>query len=403
MFQTGELESAWRGVLAQECRAEVPDVIGWADRHRAELRGCAAPALPVGAYLVPKASPGATRRVHVVDPGDHARYRSAVARVAGTIERMLGPEVAANRTLPGRVALVLEPWTRAWSRHQARLKRLLHGRRGAVMVADVRDCFGRIAPETVERSLAGLGCDPGDVAALGRLLRMLSLGGTNGLPVGPDPSGVLANAVLSFVDRALANHGARHLRWVDDFVIRTESPVAATEIQEVLRQALESVGLEVAPEKCRIVEGDGIRDLVTNGTRRRSGARPRTRRPDCSFEERWRRLDSGRAPDPVMVGDLQAVAVRRWGRAEARTLTRVADDAARSGPVRAWAWRAVAGTDPRACTERAAEVDGEPDPHVQRALAAAAGQAGGATVRLLLRDIRARVPHLGPTVFWALG
>ena len=71
-----------------------------------------------------------------------------------------------------------------------------------------------------------------------------------GLPVGPEPSAVVANAVLTPVDRALSDAGIRHLRWVDDLVLAAEDPGAAL---EVLRGSLATVGLRLNERKTRVV------------------------------------------------------------------------------------------------------------------------------------------------------
>ena len=51
------------------------------------------------------------------------------------------------------------------------------------------------------------------------LLRRIARAGTPGLPIGPEPSAVLANAVLATADAAATHAGVRLLRWVDDVVL----------------------------------------------------------------------------------------------------------------------------------------------------------------------------------------
>jgi hypothetical protein len=84
-------------------------------------------------------------------------------------------------------------------------------------------------------------------------LRRLEAIGIVGLPVGPEPSPVLANAVLAAVDRSLAAFGITHLRWVDDVVAVAAGPVEAERVLAIVRTALEPVGLELNERKTRVV------------------------------------------------------------------------------------------------------------------------------------------------------
>ncbi len=83
----------------------------------------------------------------------------------------------------------------------------------AFAVADVRDCYASISPETVD---ALIGPEAAHAVAF---LRRLQERGVPGLPIGPGPSAVLANAVLAELDRAIRGTSARHVRWVDDVVL----------------------------------------------------------------------------------------------------------------------------------------------------------------------------------------
>ncbi|HKN80818.1 MAG TPA: RNA-directed DNA polymerase, partial [Actinomycetota bacterium] len=74
--------------------------------------------------------------------------------------------------------------------------------------------------------------------------------GVEGLPVGPDASAVLANAVLSQVDRTLRDAGVEHLRWVDDVVLSGGDVSSAL---SVFRTALATIGLRPNDAKTRIV------------------------------------------------------------------------------------------------------------------------------------------------------
>jgi reverse transcriptase-like protein len=403
MFSRTELEAAWGSVLDHDRHAELPDVIGWRDLHAATMRGEVVPPLPVSGYFVPKGSSASVRRIDVLDPAEHARYVAALAPLVTGIERRLDPGVTAHRALPRPLGLWLEPWRRARSRHRFLVRRLLAGGPGAVLVADVRDCFGQIRPETVATSLGRMGARPLEIAALQALLRRGAAGGVGGLPVGPDPSAILANAVLAGADRAITVEGGRHVRWVDDFAIAVRDRAAAARVLDRLRAALKDLGLGLAPEKCRIVDGDDVAGVLDRFPGEPSGGGRGDQRvlrvePEATFGE----LEAGSRSlsDLALVLRIRAVAASRWGRAEAEVLLGVAEEVARSTPVRAWAWRALALTDPGRCLGRAAELADEPDPWLQRAVVAAVGLVGGVRARRVLRALRDRIPQVAPTAAW---
>jgi hypothetical protein len=192
---------------------------------------------------------------------------------------------------------------------------------------------------------------------------------------------------------------------VDDFTIVVRDATAASRVLHRLRAALAELGLESAPEKCRIAEGDDADRLIDLVAARWSGPSVSHRRAFPAYpEDPFAHLEADRdaLADPAIAHRIRAVADRRWGSAEARLLGSIADDQARSAPVRAWAWKALARSDPGRCVERAAEVPGEGDPWVQRAVVAAAGLAGGARARGVLRALRVRVPQAAPTAAWGL-
>lgn len=166
--------------------------------------------------LEPNPKPGGGLRwLTRLDPAGDAEYREAVRPLAGRIERALGPEVFALRALPASDGWRLAPWEPARVAWRRTLTRIVHEARPGTtfVVADVRDCYGSISPGTIA---ALLGPEAAHAVAV---LRRLHDRGVRGLPIGPEPSAILANAVLSELDRAIQHGGARHLRWVDDLVL----------------------------------------------------------------------------------------------------------------------------------------------------------------------------------------
>jgi hypothetical protein len=191
---------------------------------------------------------GGLRWLTRLDPAGDAEYREAVRPLAGRIERALGPEVLAIRTRPTPGGWRLASWRPARDVWHATMRRVLREatRETTFAVADVHDCYGSVSPETIATLLGP------DAAHAVDFLRRLHEHGVRGLPIGPDPSAILANAVLSELDRAIRNTGARHLRWVDDIVLWG----SRGDVGSALR-ALDNVagrtGLALHPAKTKIL------------------------------------------------------------------------------------------------------------------------------------------------------
>jgi hypothetical protein len=196
-----------------------------------------------------------SRTLTWLHPALAGRYVALVAAIADAVESRLATAVAANRVVSASVTpptIRLAPWRVERAEFAARLARL--SREAPYLVfADVRDCYGAIRPAVVEASLERLGCEPASVRAVGSFLRSLARRGVRGLPIGPDASAVLANAVLARVDDSLAAARLHHLRWVDDVVVATAGRGGAAAVLELLAEALADVGLELNELKTKIV------------------------------------------------------------------------------------------------------------------------------------------------------
>lgn len=194
---------------------------------------------------VPKPG-GGTRWLTVLDPAGDAAYRRAVDRLAGRIERSLGPEVFALRARPAPDGWRIASWRPARSRwHRAILSAVRGARPGtAFAVADVRDCYGSISPEALSAVLG-----PDAVAAMDEVRRLWDPG-VRGLPIGPEPSAILANAVLAELDRAARGSGVEHVRWVDDLVLWGAGGDVRRALDSI-RAAAARLGLELHEAKTR--------------------------------------------------------------------------------------------------------------------------------------------------------
>ena len=193
---------------------------------------------------------GTERRFVLLDLRTRERYVGLVASSASAIEELLSPAVMANRVASWSVRppeLALRPWRLERRLFAVRLAGLA-ARRGPVAFADVRRCYASMSPAIVGEALRRAGI-PTACEVEGFLSGLEGIG-VEGLPVGPDASAVLANAVLAQVDRALRDAGIEHLRWVDDVVLSGGDIAAAL---SVFRTALASIGLRANETKTRIM------------------------------------------------------------------------------------------------------------------------------------------------------
>lgn len=228
----------------------------------------APPAERVGAHPGRRA-----REVTVLHPALAARYTALVSAVAPRIEGELSRSVAANRVAVASIdppRLVLRSFRDERLAFGRRLTRLAR-RTPCLLFADVRECYRSIAPDVVAPSLRALGCDGASADAIVAFLHALQARGLPGLPVGPDPSAVLANAVLAEADRALERLGAPHLRWVDDLVVGADGSRGAMAALEVTREALARVGLRLNDAKTRLVMDPAPNALARGISVARSG------------------------------------------------------------------------------------------------------------------------------------
>jgi hypothetical protein len=192
------------------------------------------------------------RILTVLDRATLQTYTRCVAQVAWEVEAGLSQRVLANRVAAcstDPLELRLQPWRVERNAFAVRLSELAE-RWGALVFVDVRRCYPSISPAVVGAELRRIGvATAGEVESF---LRGLQAEGVCGLPVGPDPSAVLANAVLGHVDRRLEEIGLTHVRWVDDVVLASPDPASALRL---VRRALAEIGLRVNEAKTRIIVG----------------------------------------------------------------------------------------------------------------------------------------------------
>lgn len=192
-----------------------------------------------------------------------AEYAAAVAGAAPCIEAWLGPDVHG-----GRVArldpLQIEPWREALARHR-RIAVEEAQRAGVALRLDVADCYRSIAPSRVGVVLQRAGTGPETIEAVLSFLGRTTAAGVPGLPVGPEPSAVLANAVLAELDRAAVDVGerVRCLRWFDDLLVLAPHAASLLAAETAIVATARRLGLRLNDRKRRLAVGPaGVRRLA---------------------------------------------------------------------------------------------------------------------------------------------
>jgi hypothetical protein len=207
---------------------------------------------PVTFESIPKPS-GVRLITHLSGP-IAVEYRHAVAPTIPGVEASLTGAVVAERVAstygPGGPRIVPTDPQNARCRARVRARALSASNPGPVILADVRTCYRSIAPPVVERCVRSLGLVEAAVPVRD-VLERLAERGVPGLPIGPRASIVLANAVLSRIDREIDAVGAFHLRWVDDLAIFAGDGDPERILLRVA-EALDRLGLSLAEEKCAI-------------------------------------------------------------------------------------------------------------------------------------------------------
>lgn len=206
---------------------------------------------PIVGTAVAKPS-GGHRILAALSEQDAGAWNALVRRVAGSLEWRLSPNVRANRIRHDASILRPTPFLPALRRAR-RLARHLVRRAPVVVRTDVKDFYPSVNPGALARALEAIGVSPADRSRAADMLDGWGSHGYAGLPVGPDASAVLANAVLRPVDEVIGDRP--WLRWVDDYLVAVESEREAELLLERMDRSLARIGLGRSTSKTTVIEG----------------------------------------------------------------------------------------------------------------------------------------------------
>jgi hypothetical protein len=124
-----------------------------------------------------------------------------------------------------------------------------------VVVGDIKSFYPSVSPDLVRRAAHDLSRKLARGAAEAFLDQFIALA-SDGLPVGPATSHVIANLVLRNFDEAMAAlHPGRYFRYVDDIIIVCEGSISR-QVEDELRSRLSDLSLELKSDKSAILTGD---------------------------------------------------------------------------------------------------------------------------------------------------
>jgi hypothetical protein len=133
-----------------------------------------------------------------------------------------------------------------------------------VIFTDIADFYQRIYSHRVENVLDTATAKKNVNKFIGRIIKQIRGKQSHGLPVGGSAARVLAEAVLTDTDNALADEGYAFTRYMDDyriFVRRGESPYRI--LAFLAEQLATSEGLSLNAQKTRIVSIDSLRTYLS--------------------------------------------------------------------------------------------------------------------------------------------
>jgi hypothetical protein len=216
------------------------------------------PASPI-INLAPKAN-STYRVIHQLDPIDSLIYTSLVYELSGIIEEYRIPEAeniaCSYRIKPTVEGSFFDEHDNGWGNYLKQLDQLIQRFKGGyVLFCDITDFYNQIYTHRIQNIVAEAGKGEFDEKSkvLEKFLLDLNKNTSRGIPVGPAPSIVLAESIMSDIDRKILHFTRDFVRWVDDIRIFFDTKEEATTLMyELSKYLYSSHRLVLSGEKTKI-------------------------------------------------------------------------------------------------------------------------------------------------------
>ncbi len=196
------------------------------------------PILPSRRFIVPKSSLS-YRQITQLHPQDTILLTAALYQFGRGIEVRRLPKhiVYSHRFSPGpRHELYGSKsyWTAFWN-----TAKHMSSSYACVLTCDIADFYNQVYHHTIENQLHESGFPNAITKWINKLLGSTTAGVSRGIPIGPHATHLLAECSLIPIDESLRTHGIVFIRYVDDFVVFSDSWDGAREALFVIAKALD--------------------------------------------------------------------------------------------------------------------------------------------------------------------
>jgi hypothetical protein len=223
-------------------------------------------------FTLPKPKHGALRIWGITEPQDAVTYLTLALLAAPLIEAHRVPTyrnvVHSWRFAPKRHRLFDDRFTlasfRTVTRERAESAEI-------VVSCDLTNCYGNLGADRVASALERCGVSTWQREYLRQLLSFWQSPDGLGLPIGPNASRILAEAVLLQIDTRLQDAGIDYIRFVDDFRLFAEDERSALFGLQTVADAAASQGLWLNANKTvfhRLTKANGP-DTLQQGVKQR--------------------------------------------------------------------------------------------------------------------------------------
>lgn len=206
-------------------------------------------------------SRGGYRIVHQLEPINALVYTALAHMVGPHVEALADKSVAFSY----RLSISENSFFSAGNGYTTFVDRCraLAASHAFVLTTDIADFYNRLYLHRLENSIAASTCPSGTGKTVETFLLALNGKASQGIPVGPASSIVMAEAVMADVDQFLSNRGVLHARYVDDFRIFSNSrETLEILLEELVQHLFDAHRLQLAPGKTNILDSADFVKLV---------------------------------------------------------------------------------------------------------------------------------------------